>query len=228
MVGRPVQVPSPLPTPEPTRPALSQRPPSATSGIRITPGMIWLGVAAFLVIVFTLWALAYKLGGQKKLDDVKELLIDPSKPVTNPQLPLNAQGGTSGNTPNNPQPPTVQSDPTPEPVTTDPRKPGNNYLHVVLLVAKEADRAVAYLTKSGVPAFAVPDKKYGKIDPAEARAKNDTFLIFVLEPVPSDQFKASERKRTDLIEKVRQIGKKWQREEKGPSDFGEPSWARFN
>jgi hypothetical protein len=191
--------------------------------------MISLGVAGLLIIVFSVWFMAFKLGEQKKLEDVKSQLIDPNKEASNPPSPLNPQGGTAnGNTPSNPQPPVVEEESAPPPGGLDPRKAGNNYLHIVILPAKEADRAVAYLTKSGVPAFAVPDKKLGKIDPADARAKNLSLLVFALEPVPSDQYKAMERKRLDLIEKVRTIGKRWQREEKGPSDFGEPGWARFN
>src|SRR5207245_8227784 len=63
----------------------------------------------------------------------------------------------------------------------DPRKPGNNYLHIVILPWKDAEKAVAYLNKSGVPSFAVPDKKLGPIDPAEARAKNRNHLVFALD-----------------------------------------------
>jgi hypothetical protein len=52
-------------------------------------------------------------------------------------------------------------------------------------------------------------------------------LVFALEAIPSDQYRTTERKRQELVEKVRRIGKKWQSEEKGPSDFGEPGWAKF-
>lgn len=230
MVGRSVQVPAPPRQPDPTWPPANSSTAAPGTGIRLTPAIISLAVAALLMLIFGVWFFAFKMGEQKKAEDVKQFL-DPNKVAANPTgpaNPLNPQGGAGSG---NPVGATPTSIPEPEPAQepqADPRKPGNNYLHIVTLEAKEADRAVAYLTKNGVPAAAVPDKKLGKIDPADARAKNLALLVFALEPVPSDQFKASERKRLDLIEKVRQIGKKWRRDEKGPSDFGEPGWARYN
>lgn len=230
MVGRPVQVPPTRPEPEPMWPGANSAAPTQHKGIRLTPAVISLAVAALLVIVLGVWFLAFRAGEQNKLEDVKQIL-DPNKgngTPTGPANPLNPSGGTAqGSGTGSNVPVTPDPEPAPEPLA-DPRKPGNNYLHVVILPAKDADRAVAYLSKYGVPAAVVPDKKLGKIDLSDARAKNLPLLVFALEPVPSDQYKASERKRQDLIEKVRQVGKKWQREEKGPSDFGEPGWARFN
>lgn len=228
MVGRPVQVPPPR-EPEPTWPAANSGAAAPGTGIRLTPAVISLGVAALLVVIFGVWFFAFKMGEQKKAEDVKQFL-DPNKGATNPTNPvnpLNPQNGTAaGNGSGVAQTPISEPEPAPDPLA-DPRKPGNNYLHIVTLESKEADRAVAYLTKNGVLAAVVPAKKAGNVDLASARAKNLPLLVFALEPIPSDQYKASERKRQDLVEKVRQVGKKWQREEKGPSDFGEPSWALF-
>ena len=184
-------------------------------------------MAAVLGVIFGVWYLAFRMGEQKKLEDVKQML-DPTKGVVSPNGPLNPVGGSvPGTGPGIATAPVPEPEPAPEPAA-DPRKPGNNYLHIVTLEAKEADRAVAYLAKNGVPAGVSPNKKLGKIDLAEARAKNLPLLVFALDPVPSDQYSALQRKRTDLIEKVRTVGKKWQREEKGPSDFGEPLWVRFD
>ena len=220
--GRPVQVP--VPRQEPVRTVGSTAGPKR--GIQITTNTLWLGVAVVMAIAATVWFFAFKMGEQKKLNDVKERLIDTPKDAGTPNVPLNPQGTGPGS-----QPPGVQPDPVPPQADpnplADPRKPGNNYLHIVILPWKDAEKAVAFLNRSGLPAFAVPDKKLGPIDPAEARAKNRNHLVFALESIPSGQYTASERKRQDLIDRVRQIGKKWQREEKGPSDFGEPGWALF-
>ncbi len=221
--SRPVQVP--VPRPEPVRPASPAAAPKR--GIQITGTMFWLGVAALVAVAATVWLFAFKMGEQKKLNEVKDHLIDTPKDSGAPNAPLNTPGTAPGT-----QPPTMQPDPGQAPQAdpsppTDPRKPGNNYLHIVILPWKDAEKAVAYLNKSGLAAFAVPDKKLGKIDPADAKAKNLNHLVFALESIPSGQYTASERKRQELVDRVKQIGKKWQREEKGPSDFGEPGWALF-
>lgn len=229
MVGRPVQVSAPPREPEPTWPPANFSAAATGTGVRLTPAIISLAIAALLVLFFGVWFFAFRMGEQKKAEDVKQFL-DPNKGAASPNgptNPLNPQGGAaSGNASGGISTPNPEPEPALDPLA-DPRKSGNNYLHIVTLEAKEADRAVAYLAKNGVPAAVVPAKRVGNVDLADARAKNLPLLVFALEPVASDQFTASKVKVQNLIEKVRQVGKKWQREEKGPSDFGEPSWARF-
>lgn len=129
-------------------------------------------------------------------------------------------------------PPVVTPVPTPpkpekiEPVTlaTDPRKPGFNYLEIVRLTARDADEAVAYLKSHGVNAAAVPLRK---VDPGTARANNLPHLVIASDGVPSDRFRASAPERSALVEKIRSLGQRFQKEERGASDFAEPGWALF-
>lgn len=225
--GRPVQVPVARPE-KPARAAGEVR-----AGLHISAAAVYLGVAVVLGIVFAVWFFAFRQGEDHKLKELQPHLDDSAQTTpnaANPPKALNSQGGTPGsNNQTNPQPPSGQLDAVPPELNpvADPRKPGNNYLHIVILPWKDAEKAVAFLNKSGLAAFAVPDKKLGKIDPADAKAKNLAHLVFALEPIASGQYTASERKRQELVDRVKQIGKKWQREEKGPSDFGEPGWALF-
>lgn len=111
------------------------------------------------------------------------------------------------------------------PVQEDPRQIGFNYLELCTLTYKDALQAVGYLGKSGIRAAAVPARK--GVDPVTAAAKNQPHLVFVADGFASDRFKASERDRRALETKVEQIGKKWQRDDRGPSDFSRPQWRLF-
>lgn len=190
---------------------------------------------ALILILAILYSIAYSKGnndGQREI--VNKLLPSATPPgavihdpqVTGPSTVLpsgteQSSGITPATTQKNPPLDSAQAD---TPPSGDPRKPGFNYLNVVVLNWKDAEKAAQYLTKNGVPAAAVAHKG---IDPAAARAKNLPLLVVVLDGVPSDQFSATKQRRADLIEKVRRLGKKWQSDERGPSDFGEPFWAAF-
>lgn len=199
--------------------------PARKAGVWNPVSISCLIAAGLMLVIAGVWYVAYTYG--KKDQTVKELdkylqpdggaAITPGTPL-NPTIP-SASGST-------PVPPMVAPPIAPEPVNplADPRKPGNNYLHIVTLSWHDAEKAVAFLGRNGVPAAAVPARK---VDPAEARAKNQPHLIFALEGVPSEQYSALARKRSDLEAKIRSIGKRWQKEERGPSDFGETIWALF-
>lgn len=198
-----------------------------TGQLSITRPTLFLIIAGVMLVIFGVLYVAYGWGKKEALGDRTRELEQ-----TFPEAPAGAlpPGGQA----NAVTPPVVVEPaprPQPEPAAdplADPRKPGVNYLMVANLVWKDAERAVAFLSKNGVPAAAVPYAKgKSKVDPQQARDKNLPHLVFVLEGVPSDRFKASEAARTKLVNQVRLIGKKWQSEEKGPSDFGEPYWSKY-
>lgn len=225
-------------------------------GLRLPVWSIYLAIAGLLTLVAIVWVVAWRMGVQEeqsRLATKREELFQDGPPgggpipgATNPGPANPGPTGTSSSVrdpvvaPQSPLPTQTATGPqtTPDQNTTtsptppqgptanfsDPRKDGVNYLHVVTLTWKDAERAVAFLTQNGVSAAAVPSRR---VDPAEARAKNLPHLVFVQEGIPSEQFKASERRRNELVERVRRIGKRWQSEERGPSDFGEPGWVRF-
>jgi hypothetical protein len=137
-----------------------------------------------------------------------------------PAQPTTAQAPPAG---------TSNADGTPEKIEpkaldVDPRKPGFNYLEIVRLTWNDAEEAVNFLRANKVNAVAVPVRK---VDPAEARAKNLPHLVLVADGVPSDRFRVTAAERAALVERIRALGQKFQREERGASDFAEPGWARF-
>jgi hypothetical protein len=190
-------------------------------------GVVAMVAAGVLVVVFGLWFVAYQLGQREqraRQRDQMNTYLDTVAPAPTTVIP-----SMPGPTPGVSVVPDGTSDIANQPgaPAADPRKSGNNYLHIVTLSWKDAERAVGYLEKNGVPAAAVAAGAAKTVDPSEARAKNLPHLVFALEAIPSDQYRATERKRQELVDRVKRIGKKWQSEEKGPSDFGEPGWAKF-
>lgn len=197
-------------------------------GNRRVVGVIATIAAVVLVLVFGVWVLASEMAKRDQQARQRQQINDyldtvtpaPATVIPTVRVPGVANPSGGGGAQGAPEGSTVPG----EAVPAGPRLSGNNYLHVVTLVWKDAQRAVAYLEKNGVPAAAVPAKA---VDPLEARAKNLPHLVFALEAIPSEQYRATERRRQELIDRVRRIGKKWQSEERGPSDFGEPMWAKY-
>jgi hypothetical protein len=224
---------APRPAPERPRPA----------GPAVSP-VLWVLVAIALAAVAATGYFAFRAGEDKAARSL--VPVDPGLPRADspsgpgapdtPSGPATPPGETIArpDNPADPGPgaqrpgPTPPAPPAPEPdpgdVTIDPRQPGMNYLHIVKLRWRDAEKAVAFLNASGVPVAAVPERQ---VDPSTARDNNLPHLVFALEAIPSDRFTASADKRKALIEKVKRIGQRFQREHKGVSDFSEPFWARY-
>jgi hypothetical protein len=189
---------------------------------------MFIGISVLLAVFFIGWAIVYQLGAHRTQKELARYLgdaRDPQAVIPSPSAPSGlgpAPALITADQPSTGEPPAPQSDA--QPPLADLRRPGVNYLHIDTLTWKDAERAVAYLNKNGVAAAAAPAKP---IDPLEARNRNLPHIIYALDGVPSEQYKSSEHKRQELVDRVRKIGKKWQTEEKGPSDFGLPGWVKF-
>lgn len=109
--------------------------------------------------------------------------------------------------------------------STDPRQTGVNYLELGVLRYEDAVEAIQYLTANGLPVAAVPTNG---VDPASARAKNLNCLLFVLEGSPSQGYKSDTnvRRRAEIESQVRRLGKSFQKDQKGASDFADTFWRR--
>jgi hypothetical protein len=110
--------------------------------------------------------------------------------------------------------------------TLDPRQAGLNYLQIAGASAKidlaEAERVVAFFDRSGLEVVCIP------VDRGRGGSNNARYFdVFVLQGVPSDQFKARQQERKDLERRVEQLGKVWQREHKGTTDFSGTLWAKY-
>ena len=84
-----------------------------------------------------------------------------------------------------------------------------------------ADRAVTFLSENGVRAFAVPVAKTG------SSANNASYTLYALQGITREELRARAPIRTDLEEKVARLGKIWQKEHKGQTDFSKTYWDKF-
>jgi hypothetical protein len=110
-------------------------------------------------------------------------------------------------------------------LSKDPRQPGYNYLELAVLTYSDATEAIEYLTKNGIPTAGVP---LNGVDPRAAKAKNVKCLLFVLEGSPSQGYKSESnvQRRSEIESTVRRLGKVFQKEHKGASDFSEILWVK--
>jgi len=105
----------------------------------------------------------------------------------------------------------------------DPRIAGVNYVQLGDLPRDQAARAIEYLAASGERTIGVPLERRG------GQTNNPWFRLFSLEtPVPSEQFAAMGRDRRDHIMRVVKIGQRWQREERGGSDFRSAFYSKYS
>jgi hypothetical protein len=197
---------------------------------RVPLSVMCIAAGVLLALFFGGWAIVYQLGARQKETDLAQYLDTRNAPPTpagtaaaTPMPPpaMYHAEATPGIDPGPAAPPATGTD---EAAFADPRKPGMNYLHIATMSWKDAEKAVAYLNKNGIAAAAAPAKP---VDPSEARAKNLPHIVFAVDGVASDQFKATAARRQSLEERVRSLGKRWQREEHGPSDFGQPGWSKY-
>lgn len=154
-------------------------------------------------------------------------IIDPTSPLGSILQPTGADGG-----PGAPPVLTPAADAADAGVyTTDPRTPGVNYLELAVLSYRDAVEAIGYLGKNGVKAAAVPvsvTRGAKGVDIERVRAKNDFCVLFVLEGLASSEYKseAGSKKRLDLESRVKAIGSRWQKEERGASNFADTLWRK--
>lgn len=100
-----------------------------------------------------------------------------------------------------------------------------NYLELCTLTYRDAVQAVEFLGANGLKAGMAPAQK--GVDPAKAAANNLPHVIFLADGVPSDRFRATEGERARLSARVEQVGRKFQKDLRGASDFSRPMWRLF-
>ena len=240
--ARPASRPNPQPQPEPE---LLEGPPEsagpeAPKVIALSSNTVLIAAAVVVVVMVILWSIAYKAGqsserGRLPSDSAfvngdSPALPPDSTPVIKDPIGRNdpgsqpAQPDRRAATP--PKPDLTQGEPVPVPAVkdgilgVDPRQPGNNYLELGIFAYRDAAEAIAFLKANGTDAAAVPLKG---VDPEQAKAKNSNCLVFLLEGVPSGSFKTSGRV-NEIVSEVRRLGKIFQKQHRGASDFSEPLW----
>jgi len=201
------------------------------ASFHISSMMLMVGLGVLIIVFATIWGIAFQMGQTKRDRELGDLggWKQPdganapggsgtpgaaSGPDTKPAPPVGPKPEGSGNTPKKPDAPKPES-----PAGTDPRVPGFNYLYMGTLTLKDASSGVEFLKRNSLQAFYVVDRSRGG-------GNNPPCRIYASQGYPGGpRFKETEKERADLVRRVEELGKKWQREEKGASDFRQPYWT---
>lgn len=110
------------------------------------------------------------------------------------------------------------------PIDGDPRQAGMNYLELATLSRAQAESALSFLGVEGVEAIAVPVVESGR-----SRANNPVRyrLVSIEVAIPGEQFRVMRTQRLDHERQIQRLGKAWQRDKDGASDFAQPLWKRY-
>lgn len=201
-----------------------------------------LGASALIVVgVAALWIghAAGKKSGSQEWAMREANLPPPLDPVTEGNTPRSTNGvqagpGEPGSALNQPVTPgsgqappgSAQSSPNaPQSPTFDAFETGKNYLLVATLPYEEAREVGEFLGGKGYGAKLIPR---GKMDIGTAAAKNALCEVIILRGFASDEFKAREKERTDLMLRIKRVGRLWKAENRrAPSDFADALWKKY-
>lgn len=191
--------------------------------VRTSTVLIAAGVAV-AVLVLT-WAIGYTSGKTQGEESAKRDLgpnIKPENVPLNPGL-VSAPPQAPEVRPQEPKTPTVERQaPAFASPSSDPRIAGNNYLLLASGMDKEAsDRLVQFLNQGGLPAFAAVDK------PASGSNNRGSYTVFASRGITSDEYKNRAGVRTEVEALAGRLGKQWQKDKKGQTDFSQAYWQKF-
>lgn len=231
--AKPAPAPRPVvhiePQPLENSPADPGRP--ATRTITLTTSLISMTVFAALVIGIGIWAVAYRSGFSRGESNALRDLNLPSNgglkdPLKSPAIPVNpdllATTGSTGATTPRGQSATPPAPPRPAAATGDTRVVGLNYLVLALKMDKEsAERAAAFFAENGVQTIMIPVANSGRT------ANNPgSYALYAATGITPEEYKSRAPVMTELKEKVTRLGKTWQRQHRGSTDFSDTYWER--
>jgi hypothetical protein len=188
---------------------------------------VWLAIGAAILVVAVLWALAFNSGYKRgEHDTIRDLGQGGGGAVTEPlhkDIPVNPT--LVSPTPQTPPRQAAQVAPpgpaTPPATGGDPRVVGLNYLVIGYKVDKEfAERAGAFLAQNGVQTFAVAK-------PGTSANNPGSYTLYALPGITRDEYRAQAPAKTDLQERIARLGKIWQKDHKGQTDFSRTTWEKF-
>jgi len=192
--------------------------------------LVVIGVG-ILVLVLT-WGIAYTVGGKRgEANITRDLGGGGVKPESFPLNENLVQGS--------PKAPEARQQPLPErrppvnpstPAVNPPAGSGTvpvagvNYLLLASGMDKDgADKMASFLTQNGLPAAAVVDK------PASGSNNRGSYIVLVTRGLTSEEYKQGDRypARAEVMSKVASLGKVWQKDHKGQTDFSQAYWKKF-
>lgn len=193
--------------------------------VSVSMQTIWLAVGAAILAAFAIWVIAWLAGKhrgeQDSLRDFKGASPGITEPLRNPtDIPLNKGLVTPGTSP---QLPKTSTEPPIGSETGDPRVAGLNYLVITSRLDREAaSRIVNFLSENALPAIAVAVVK------GTPGANNPpTYTVYALQGITRDQYRSRAPQRTELEDKVTRLGKTWQKDHKGQTNFSQFNWEKY-
>lgn len=223
-----IRVHAPSRTPEHESEPVKTLPGEDDQPVRISSTMLMIALGVLIVIFAVVWAVAFQMGQQKRDNEIAQWQqpgegSTPSPggaggttPPPTPPSPAPVKPEGSGNQPKKPEP--AKPAPTTDGLT-DPRVPGFNYLYLGTLTLKDAAAGVDFLRRNSLQSFYLVDR-------SRVGGNNPPCRIYASQGFPGGpRFRETEKERNELVRRVEELGKKWQREEKGASDFRQPYWT---
>lgn len=232
--------------PVPARPAAREepapaRPPGPRQYIPVSQNAIYIGIAAGLVLLVIAYAAGFTVGKNRAAADYRQRLTAQAAGVTEPgiepgQAPDPLPGvpqprGTESRQPAAGEAPPVMV-PSPDGrilssrgnLASDPRRPGLNYLSLAILNAQDSQSAINFLSQNGLEVIGVP-----LVDPKSSRGNNPPlYQLVAVQGVTSAEYRERAPARTHLEETVERLGRAWQKDHKGTSNFAKHGWAKLD
>ncbi len=189
------------------------------------------GVAGLVVLLIVTWAVAYKVAhGRGEDQAVKDLglggtIKEPGResiPV-NPNLVNNELKAPEPKAPQPERKPKVDPPPPAPAAGTEPRVVGLNYYLLASGLDKDGAQKIAdFLTENGLQSAAAVDRKpTGSNNPG-------SYVVFVTRGIKPEEYKTRAAARTEVETQVSRLGKVWQKERKGKTDFSQAYWQRYS
>lgn len=109
--------------------------------------------------------------------------------------------------------------------SVDPRQRGLNYMTLGILSRRDAGYAVMLMHANGVPALAVPVDKGGVSANNQGPAN---YRVWLLQGITGEQFRSDDPIKVRLDKRVREVGRAWRQQAKGPTDFADAFWDKLD
>lgn len=213
-----------------------------SGGLTVSINSLYLAGAALVVVALLVWVGGYFYGMRSKQKELEPALRQSVIPSGGDPLANNATASAppaSLGTPNPTYEASLNLKATPggavgtiqDPrgiisvkglLATDPREPGLNYLHIERLPAGDAEKVIAFLTRSGVESIGVP------VEPSKKAANNvPLYSVVALRGITGEQYRQKDKARSGLESEVVRLGTIWQREYKGTTNFTRSNWMKY-
>lgn len=224
--------------------AMLDEPVQSESGITLSIPRFYTMIAVALVLIVGAWAGGYRIGYTDGRDEMSQF-VRTDQPVVSPQSdptgssrpdPATTRPADRGTAPatnqaNNQQPTNPSASRTLDAIMTptgfrpdDPRTPGMNYLMLATLPTVQASEAISFMRANGVTIIGVP-----QLDSGRGSANNPSrYTLYSLGlAIPGNRWSAMSNQRAEHQQMIAELGKRWQREQQGGSDFSQPLWEKY-